>query len=475
MSITMNWEQTMASQQRQNPLETRGRRPNPIDMSEQWVINDNLAIGLFKGKYPGMKLASAIARTMIVVPVAFMGLPIPRSKHEPTQKALTEIQEWVSRDQQKTYLIRRIVGTGWRWPTWDSRSNRIRVELIPNSSLTDIIRNIDTGEIMKMIITEQITVQSAENTQSIVTRKRIITRDRIKVEYTGQVPAGLTNRETRNPAGVMPIPFPNDVLDSSVRGDSSYGPVISDFKNIHDTDLKWAQTLNKFNVKLVQTITGNSVDDWLDQNAMEIDDIDVEQNEVFFNKTDEKSEFIFPEHAVTEAFKARFEVSLQKIIMAGGVPEMFYGLIATGNHASADQQLTLLENTVEDDKNQIDGPEHEFYDACLRLMSVARMTTYADHTHEWNDLETVSQETKAKIFQAFGEAVARLTQNASVPLQTLHKMFLTSFPKATVSEFKEFMEQMNLAAKYKQFQSASLADAADMAGAEGSEEVGGGE
>lgn len=462
----MNWNNSESIQNQSNPMAMRARRPNNVDMSEQWIVNDALAMGLFKGTYPGLKLASAIAYTVVFVPVAFAGLPIPKAKdgdESPTQLALNELTGMISRELQKLFLTRRIIGTAWAWAKWDSKNNRVCLELIPNTSITDIIRDLESGEMTAVIITEQLTIQTGENRQAIVDRKRTITRDRIKVEYSGQVPAGLKNSETRNPAGILPIPFANDVLDGSIRGSSVYTRLISDLKNYHDVDLKWTTELTKFNVKMIKTIK-TSVDEWKRANQVaDLAEIDVAEWDLDFILEGEDVKFIFPEH-FSDAHEKRLAVTFYKIVQGGGVPEMFFGLVTTGNHASAEEQMTMLVNTVQDDRNQIDDPIRILYAACLRLMSIARMTQFGDFTHEWNDLETVSQETKAKIFQMFGESVSKLTANASIPLQTLHKMFLASFPKATAGEFDEFLAQMNLAARFKQFQSASLAEAADVAG-----------
>lgn len=463
--MTMNWKQTEARQNQSNPMAMRTRRPNPVDMSEQWIVNDALALGLYRGTYPGLKLASALAYPVAVVPTQFMGIPIPKAVDEnddTTKEALKEILGYIARPIQNIFLLRRIIGTAWAWPTWDSKNNRVCLELIPNSSITDIIRDLQTGEVIKIIITEQITLQSGENTQSIVERKRTITRDRVKTEYTGQVPTGIRNSEVRNPAGVMPIPFPKDVLDNSVRGISVFTRIMPHLKSYHDADLKWSETLVKFNVKMIKTIKSGSVDDWMKANHLaSLDGIDVSSMDLDFNLEGEKTEFIFPEN-FTDAFDKRQMVSYYNIVEGSGVPEIFFGLSVTGNHATAEQDLTTLENTVQKDRDEIDEPFRLTVDACLRLQSIARMETYGEWRHEWNDLETVTPEVKAKIFQSFGDAINKL--KGYIPLQTLHKMFLASFPKATVGDFKEFMVQMNLAAKYEQFVSASLTDAADIQG-----------
>jgi hypothetical protein len=468
----MLWKIPFELQERQIPLKYFNRRPNPVDLSESWVINDDLAIGLYQGSYPGLKLASALTYPIVFVPVSFMGLPIPKakSKDPKTQEMLDAIMASATTTLQRLFLLRRIVGTSWIWPNWDAKNGRIYHELIPNASVVDIIRSIDSGEVLQIITEEQITVKVAENQTSVITRKRYFTATSVRVEYTGDVPANLVNRQTRNPSGIMPIPFANDVLDNSIRGQSVFGRLLSDLKNYHDTDLKWTQTLVKFNVKMVQSITAKPAD-WFEQNPQfgDADSFDIEKAELLMNKHgEEETEFVFPEAAMTEAFEKKLGQNFYKIVQGSGVPEMAFGLVTTGNHASAEEQMTTLANTVRDDQTQIDAPIHEYFAACLRLMAGATMTQIdPEFDHGWNDLEVVSQDTKAKIFQMFSDGVSKLAGAAAMPLETQHKLFLMTYPKATEADFEAWRTGLDKAAKYKQFQTATYIEALD---AEGSEE-----
>ncbi len=465
----MHWKIPFEVQERQNPLKNYNRRPNPIDLSEAWVINDALAIGLYQGSYPGLKLASALAYPIVFVPVSFMGLPVPTSDDPKVQELLDEILESATTTLQKLFLLRRIVGTSWIWPNWDARLGRINHELIPNASVVDIIRDLDTGEVLQIITDEQITVKKSENQTGIVQRKRYFTRASVRVEYSGDAPANLVSRQSRNPSGIMPIPFANDVLDNSLRGQSVFGRILADLKNYHDTDLKWSETLVKFNVKMVQTITASPAQ-WFAQNPQfgDASDFDVSSADFLMNKFgEEDTKFVFPDAAVTDAFDKKLSQTFYKIVEGSGVPEMAFGLVSTGNHASAEEQMTVLANTVEDDRTQICDPVYAYFSACLRLMMGATMTQGdPEFDLTWNDLETVSQEVKSKIFQSFADGISKLQGVAAMPLETLHGLFKTTFPKATESDFAKWRTSLDAAAKYKQFQSASYIDALDARGAQ---------
>ena len=462
----MNWRLTKDFQERNSPNVRQVRRPNSVDLSESIIANEELFVGLYEGTYPGLKLASALAYPIVFVPVSFMGLPSPTSEDEATQEMLNEITEEAAMILQRLFTLRLVVGTWWIWPNWDSKRGRINYELIPNSSVVDIIRDLDTGEVLQIITDENLTVQTGENRRTVVRRKRFFTPQSVRVEYTGDTSqmGGLINKATRNPSGVMPIPFANDVLDNSIRGSSVYGRILSDLKVYHDTDLKWSETLNKFNVKMVQKTS--NVNEFVARNGWATtEEIDVADSDLIILKEDEETNFIFPEQAVTDAFQKRLETTFYKIVEGTKIPELSFGLMATGNHASVETDMTSLGRAVQDDRNQIDEPAYALYAACLRLKAGATMQTIdPDFEMAWNDLEILSEETKMKLFQTFADAVDKLMSRAAITLEQLHKMFLAAFPKSTEQDFDTWFAQMNLAAKYKQFAEASYTDALDASG-----------
>lgn len=462
----MNWQLSKDFQERHSPNVRQVRRPNNVDLTESIVTNEELFVGLYEGTYPGLKLASALAYPIVFVPVSFMGLPSPTSEDDATQEILNDITEEAAMVLQRLFTLRLVVGTWWIWPNWDSKRGRINYELIPNSSVVDIIRDLDTGEILQIITDESLTVQTGENRRSIVRRKRYFTPQAVRVEYSGDTSqmGNLISKDSRNPSGVMPIPFANDALDNGIRGQSVYGRILSDLKNYHDTDLKWSENLVKFNVKMVQKTS--NVQTWKRENGItDLAELDVSELDFIINAADDDTEFIFPQQAVADAFQKRLETIFYKIVEGTKIPELSFGLMATGNHASVETDMTSLGRAVKDDRNQIDDPAYQLYAACLRLKAGATMQAVdPDFEMGWNDLEVLSEETKMKLFQMFADAVDKLMSRAAITLQQLHAMFKAAFPKSTEQDFALWFTQMNLAAKYKQFAEASYTDALDAAG-----------
>ena len=138
-------------------------------------------------------------------------------------------------------------GTIWIWPKLTK--GKLIWEFIPDESVTDIIRSLDTGDIIRLEIREDIKLSLGDGQEATVNRARIFTPTSVKVKYTGTVPAGIKDKSSRNPAGILPIPFSNDADGEETRGHSDLERIITDLKNYHDIDLAESSILAKFSPK----------------------------------------------------------------------------------------------------------------------------------------------------------------------------------------------------------------------------------
>jgi len=464
----MLWNIPADQQERSNPMKVYNRRPNQLDETENWIVDDAFAEGLYNGTMPGFKLASALVFPIVSVPVAFMGLPIPvsKSKNEASQAMLDLLIKETAQTLTQVFTNRRKVGTGWVWPNYDAKLGKIVDELIPNASVVDIIKDHDNGSVKMIITDEQMTIQTGENRQSVIRKKRYFTPQSVKIEYSGDVPPGLVNRTMKNPSGVMPIWFPMGSDGRKCRGNPAVMRVVSHLSNYHNNFAKWSQTLVKFNAKL--SVEGlKSVTEFLKNMGLtSAPEIDVEKGDVFLLQEGEKATMLFPSAAMTDAFKAILETIFINIVEGSGIPEIAFGISTTGNHASAEQDMTVLANTVNNEQAEVDRPVREYFAARLRLMAGAGMLSVdQDFDISWNDIEVVSQEVKAKILQAQAEAIAKLDVNASLALEDKHKWCLAIWPRTTEPDFEKWKTGLSEAAKFKQYRDASLTDALDATGA----------
>jgi len=171
------WKKSSSAQDSENAVKIGYRRPFEHDITEDIKINGELTRGLFHNSYPGFKLGGALAYAPIAVPVAFMGAPIPKIEdNEAAQQALTEFQE---QTVGQCYMIAEAAhrdGTIWVWPYYSAKERRVYWELILDDQVTDIIKDPDTGELLEIVIDENVTYRSGEQTVSTVNRVRKFTR-----------------------------------------------------------------------------------------------------------------------------------------------------------------------------------------------------------------------------------------------------------------------------------------------------------
>lgn len=458
-----DWFKKRETQDTESKSKQKVQRPYSRNMTEEMTVNGDLTRGLYHNQYPGLKLAGSLAYSPIAVPVAFMGLPVPVSSDENTQEALKLLVQQFSQTMQQIHLQAHREGTVWVFPFWNSKAGRLVWELIPDDTVSDVIRDIDTGEIIQVITTEQIKVQTGENTQAIVGRKRYWTRDRLRVEYTG---AKVETRITPNRFGILPIPFSNNADGDEIRGHSDYERILSDLKNYHDIDNAWTQLLAKFSVKMIQEVS-TTVDQWASENAIDLANFDVSTVDVIFNKyNQEKTTFVFPQGA-HDAYDKKLNQVFYKLVEGSGIPEIAWGLKTEGNHASAEEQMGLLIKFVEGKREQKNGPYDQLFEASLTLLGAATMQNFQPVERlDWNNLDAVSEGVKSQIFQRFADGVSKLVSSAGASQEQIHALWKAAYPRATDADFEKWKSSMSTAAKFTQFSKASFLDALQATGAE---------
>jgi len=463
MASIFDWFKKKETQDADSKSRQKVQRPITRNMTEEMTVNGDLTRGLYHNQYPGLKLAGSLAFAPIFVPVSLMGLPVPISKDERTQEALRGLVQHFSQTMQQIHLQAHREGTVWVFPFWSAKMGRLSWELIPDDTVSDVIKDIDTGEIIQVITTEQIKIQTGENLQASVGRVRYFTKDSLRVVYSG----GMNEtRVTPNRFKIMPIPFANNADGDEIRGHSDYERILSDLKNYHDIDVAWTQLLAKFSVKMIQEVSLN-VDTWVDQNGIDLNAFDISTVDVIFNKfNQEKTTFVFPEGAHT-AYEKKLNQSFYKIVEGSGIPEIAWGLKTEGNHASAEEQMGSLIKFVESKREQKDGPYDTLFENSLTLLGSATMQTFQPvDSLEWDNMDAVSEDVKSQIFQRFSDGMSKLIASGSVTLEQAHKLWLAMYPRATEKDFETWKISLNKAAKYTQFAKASFIDALQATGAD---------
>jgi len=443
------------------------RRPKETDWTDSYTINYELTHGLYHNTYPGFKLAGGLAFPPIAIPAWFMGLPVPEpidKKDKQTSEELAELVDEFELDIMQINLQCHRDGTIWVWPKWSTKQNKLVWEFILDDSISDIIRDVETGQIIQIITDENLKIRTGYNRVSYVRRTRYFTRSRVDIIWSAgktAVPEVLRDKSMRNPLGIMPIPFANNANINEVRGHSDYERIITDLKDYHDIDLARSNMLAKFKVKMIQDVV--DVDTWLANNGFDsISDIDISQIDMIFNLKDrESTDFAYPERA-HEAYSETLKQKFQKIVEASGVPEIAWGLKTEGNNASVEESMSALVMYVHDKQNQKTEPFTQLFTDSLRIKRFVNFSRDETPIHViWNDLDSLSEQTKAVVFEKFANGVSSLVNSASVTKETLFKIWKQMYPKAVEDDFNKFIIGLSDMGSHVQWKGASYTETLD--------------
>jgi hypothetical protein len=455
-----DWLKRKSVQDTENPIMQPRRAPFSVDMTENIKINGELTRALVHNTYPGFKLAGALAYGPIHTPVSIMGIPVPSVENETIKKLLDEFIQSNITKFDAIHAACHGDGTIWVWPYFNAKKQTADIELIIDDKISDVIIDIQTNEIVKIISSEQITVQVDFGKTAIFNRKRTWDTKQIIDEIDGK------KTIMKNPLGIIPICFSNEPDIGRVRGHSDLERIIPDLKAYHDVKNQWATVLSKMKPFLKQST--DKVSDWLKNNGIsDLTKININNMDFVVNKSvGEDTAFVFPVGAGQE-YEKYLTVSFYAIVQGSSIPEIAWGLVSTGNHASAEEQMERLMSYCRKKQRQATGPWLQVFQAISAIIARANiLPSENDILISWNRLESLSESTKAEIFDKISSAIEKLT-NSGTPGPIIYAKLKEFYPESTISTYEEYRALRQDAAKFNQFNKASYLDALDAAGQAG--------
>jgi len=467
MSV-FDWLKRKPTQESSNVLQQLARSPIIKDWTNKYTCNTDLTRGLYHNTFPGMKLSGGLAYPPIAIPVNFMGLPIPKPADEEdteTAEILLDLVKQFADKMTHIHTFHMVDGTFWVWPFYSQKAGRLLWEMIDDDSVTVVVRDIETKEIIKLILDEEITLSLDLNKDVIIKRRRTFTMQEIVEEYFGtdsQLPADLKSVRKRNVFGIIPIPFVNNVDPGDVRGHSDYERIITDLKDYHDIDLARSTLLAKFQPKWVQGV--QNAEEWI-KNLLAANgwssasEIDIASMDLILNLTgQEASEILWPEKA-HEAYSSTLEQKFMKIVEASGTPEIVWGLKTKNNNASAEVSLDGLIKYTHGKQDQITKSYQRLFEASLRIIRFINFdTTIPDIEIEWNDLDAVSDEVRSIIFKNIADGISKLMSVAGITDIQLHGFYSQMYPTITEDDIEDFKKGLTKMARHKQYVDAPYAE-----------------
>jgi hypothetical protein len=428
------------------------RRPGPRDMTGGFQANEAMLKGLYKGTHPGLQFASPLCYTPVNLLVQFMGYPTPRAEgdHPETQAALDFLVKFFRPSRIHRGAL--IVGTAWRWPRFDSSQLSLACEAIPDSVITDILIDIASERPYAILTDERIRLSTGENQIANVQRTRRFEPGRVSVRWLGERPQSVQDEDAVNVSGSLPSPFAHDADEGEIRGTSVFSRAIRILKDYHDTKFRISETLTKFRVKQVQTVRDPA--QWRKENGLDDESAfasyDIADNDLIINRENETTKYEFLPKDATEALEKALGTDFWLVVESQGMPELFFGPLATGNHASTDVNLDQAVKYAESERGDMTPPWQALLAAGLRILSVARGENYKGFTMGWNRLDGVSPQVKSEIFLRFTQAAAQLVNSATCTPKQLHRLWEINFPESDPGDFKEFLGGIEEMMRHKQ-------------------------
>jgi hypothetical protein len=443
-------------------------RPNQVDWTDQLTSNQVLLWSLYHNEYPGFKLSGFIFKKPIDIPVQLMGIPVPKCENKVIEAALLE---WVSKNQlffESNHRTSFITGNSWVWPKYSSTLKKVIIEFIPDASILSPIKDIETGEIVKIVTDEQIEIAIGDGDKTTYVRRvRVFTKETIQITWIDKAGlAGLKDITYRNIIGILPINFANNKNVNEVRGHSEYESIIPNAKNYHDTELAASKALGKFTIKQIHTLPPGDTgpEDWERNNGITCDRLNVLERDFFVNRYDEKDEYKFPDGAL-DAYNKRLEVIFWQIMEGSPIAELFWGGAVPGNNNSTEASKSQIVDFAKQKQTQLTDNYVKLFSAIATLYGILKMNNErVPVTVEWNALDALDETTKTEILSKFTTAIGNIIDKASGTLEQVYELWVKMYPEITPDTFEEWVDKIGATAKHKAFTSASFEMIADMDG-----------
>lgn len=426
---------------RENPAFVLPARPSDRDMTSRLVANEKLLWGLYRGDWPGLEFASPLCFTPVNLLAQFVGYPTPRAQGDDpvTQIALDYIVKRCRPDRIHRGSF--VAGNAWRWPRFDAEILDLAVEAIPDASIADILIDIQTERAHAILTDEQIKVTTGENKIATVERKRRFDRSTVDVKWLGERPQNVEDASTVNLAGILPVNFAFDAAEGQQRGSPVFARVLRSLKDYHDTAFRISQTLTKFKVKQVQTVENPEA--WIKENGLSTAEamaaFDISENTFIVNRINETTKYEFLPDGATAALEKALERIFWTIIEGTGIPEVFWGPMATGNHASVETSASQAVKYATSVRDSYDDPWFALISGALAVLSIARGETYKPFTMAWNRIDDVAPAVKSEILLRFAQTAQALVGSAACTKKQLYSLWTMLYPESDPGKYEEFI------------------------------------
>ena len=413
--------------------------PQTRKMDGGLAANEKLLKGIYTGAAVEFALSAYLSGGMIDVPKNMTGIPGVIPDRGQDDRLIKELNTLIVDEYPVLVSTMLNQGTSWRWARWSDKLHRLTWEAIPDSSIKSTIIDLDTGEIAEIWTDERIEYNKGETTTAYTTRKRHITRTMITEEWKGDVNKTV---QYKNPFGFMPIPFGHNCYEGDWRGNSVFGRVLRWMRANHDIAYKLIEILSEFTPKIIQGV--KDVGSWKHNNTPKGADpssftIDPFAQKMFVNQENEKTEFLFLPGDATSQHIAALQDCERKIIKGSGIPELFFGALATGNYASTETDRLLALDYVRGIRRELTKGAQEIVNQSLTILAFMRFTQPPQVSIQWGNISLLSEAQKAQVMGAYAQAIVPLLGNGAISPEGAFYLTKELYPEFPAEDKDHFM------------------------------------
>jgi hypothetical protein len=429
-----------------NQTKTTGRyRNRRLDGGCQ--AHAELLRGLYHGTREGLQFASPLTLPPIQSLVNLMGTPQPNSESELVQDYLDRIVKQYSSQFDKIHIESLLMGTAWIYPHFDKTRGLIWT-MIPDEYVSDIYQDANTGLIKSIMTTESIQYKSRDwdGFNGWTCRKVEYTPEWV---HTAWNVTNIEGRRVKNVTGLLPISFRNEEDETGCRGISLFSRVIRDLKDYHDIDYSVSELLGTFKAKQIQTVrdlaawNSNNFGESHAQDGFAI--ADFWGMDAIVNVEGETTDYIWLPSDATASHEAALQRKFLKIIEGTGIPEILWGPLAVGNHATTQEQwqqavMRAKAMQLQYSESYLDLMRSSVY---LLALSEGRQLNLAELNSEieikWDDIDTNTEVAKAQIFSQTASGIVSLSSAGLITERMVYEKLKTLWMGLEMGTYEEFV------------------------------------
>ena len=132
-----------------------------------------------------------------------------------------------------------------------------------------------------------------------------------------------------------------------------------------------------------------------------------------------------------------------KVIKGSDIPELFFGALATGNHASKEADKLLTLDHIKGIRNELTKGTQQLVNQSLKILAFMRFTQPPKVSIQWGNLSLLSENQKAQIISAYASAIMPILNNKVISKEGAFFFTKKLFPDFPAENPDQFMAGLN--------------------------------